>query len=138
MAQYEVHIPRLCESGENFKMLAVGLDSISRRMENVITALQKESLLKVKKQLITEKDSILKTAAHANTMGRMLLEISDIYALAEKTAFSDAVPVQVQQRQEFPVVTPNIIKPVGLLLFGELLLPDWIQMAIIKYEQSQT
>ena len=135
MAQYEVYIPIICETSEKFKKMAIDLDFISQRIGSVISVLQEESIPEFKSRLINEKEAIVKASLSANKIGQILNDVSDIYYRAEGAMFADN---NAPQRLPTPIVASHIIKPFGLLLFRDLIMPDWLQIAIIKYEQSQT
>ena len=153
MAQYEIHMSHLFEAGAEFKKLADGLDEITQRMEKVICALKDESIPELRQRLVNEKYTISNVSVCSNRIGQTLKDISGIYARAEDYSFSGRPSVSGNpnvfgspdsldnDELTFPSVsatTPDITKPSGLLLFGDLVIPDWVQIAVIKYEQSQT
>jgi len=135
MAKYEVSTARLIDAGADFKRFSGGMDDVRRRIDRVITALQDDSLFELKKQLIKETDAVSAAAADAGKMGQTLADVSDIYNRAERSAFAGG---ETEPAASPAASVPPIRRPSGFLYFGDLIMPDWLTAAVLRYEQSQS
>jgi len=138
MAKYEVSTGPLGIAGDSFSSLATELGTAQERLGAVLSGWP-EGLPELRRQLATTSDSISDASRGAQDMARALWEISEIYSQAERCAFNDhaqASPLHAAILQ--PALLPQLRESSGLLFPGELVLPDWLQMAVLRYEQSRT
>ena len=137
MAQYEVHIEALREAAEHFGSAAGQLDAQNDRLGAVLGELS-ESLTELRQQLATSKNSIGETTTKTREISLTLKEISEIYAGAERIAFADVNSESSHPAAPKPLATPITVKKPAFVLFENILMPEWLQIAVLKYEQSQT
>ena len=137
MAEYNVSTGALCEAGDCFSALAAELDSAHERLDAVLAALP-ENLLDLRKHLAGAGDSVSEASKKARGFGRALWEISEIYSRAEGAAFAERNEGAGAQTEDMRSNTPPPIRtPSGVSLFGDLIMPEWLQVAVMKYAQSQ-
>jgi len=135
MAQYEIISTPLLDAADTFFLLADGLSKIQQQLCGVLSSLP-GSLSDFQQQVALECDTLDKLSSYANQLGQTLIEIIEVYAQAEQTALCGVG--QVKQRPMTPLtLSPPIIrKTYGVFLSSDLILPDWLQSAVMKYEQS--
>jgi len=138
MAQYEIYSAPLKEAGDALHSIAVGLSEVREQLSGILSDLP-ESMHGFRQQISAECGTIEELCLYAETLGLTLLEIIEIYARAEQTAFNE---VDQNERRtaaynipDTPMTPPIIHRTYGVLLTGGPVLPDWLQAAVLKYEQ---
>ena len=138
MAQYEIFSAPLTEAGDALHSISGGLSEVREQLSGILSDLP-EDMHGFRQQIAAECGTIEELCLYAKMLGLTLLEIIEIYARAEQTAFNEAA-----QNERRPAVndipdtlgTPPIIRRTyGVLLSGGPVLPDWLQAAVLKYEQ---
>ena len=136
MAQYEFSSGFLSETQEQLRYLTIGLNTARDRL-NVVLMQWHDNLPELRRDLVSVVGRIGNAEDSARKVSQALEEIAEVYAQADKTAFEGGV-CQSKPAVTSPVVTPMTVrKPSGAILFGDLVMPDWLRIAVIKYEQSQ-
>jgi len=136
MAQYEIYALPLIESGNMLCALADDLKEAEGRLDAILGDLS-ESLHGLRKQICAERGKIAEISACAKELGRALLEITDVYAQAERY-FSGGGEYSDLNAATLPTPpAPIVHRTNAVLMFSKLVLPDWLQTAVIRYEQSQ-
>ena len=138
MAKYEVLLKPLNKSGESIGSLAGGLENVRGRLEGVLADLPL-GFDSSKQQISTMVDSINSLKSRTVKMSDTLNTIAGIYKKAEQEAFTasdatDKTPIKTTKPQPLKLRTG---KTQGVLFVGDLTLPDWLQMVVLKYEQSK-
>jgi len=140
MAQYEVATKALLDAGEQFESALSQLNNLTMRLEATL-ADWPEALPDLREALAKEIDGVHKLSADTRNVSRTLYEIVDIYTDAERTAFHPQASTGSGDMHAAPAIntaTPPAIRDnPALLLFGEIVMPEWLQMAVLRYEQSQ-
>ena len=136
MAQYSVDPGLLYETADEFSRLAAELDSARERLGTVLADWQESVPDWLRRQLTGTGETVGDASRKAASMGRALCAISDGYARAERSVFSS-------REQEVPAVpgiraaaAPAIRRAAWLPLTGDIILPEWLQIATLRYEQS--
>ena len=141
MAQYEVSISALLEAEEQFLKLARELREALERLNAVRAKWQEgfeglKGLEELRRQLACEIDAIDSALANVKDAARTLSEIREAYSHAERSAFAGAASPQALPRARGP--EPRIVsRPVGRVMFGETIMPDWLQATVMRYEMSK-
>ena len=134
MAQYEVSAKGLYQAGDDFADAAGQMEAAGERLASVLSGLD-ECLTEFRKPLIRERDAVRDLSGMSREMGRTLHEIAQVYTQAERSVF-EAGSGGIESAAA-PPKTPIIRKNPALLLFGDLVIPDWLQLAVLRYEQAQ-
>jgi len=138
MAKYEVYIKPLNKSGDSIRSLAGGLDNVRGRLESVLADLPL-GFDSSKRQISAMIESVNNLNSRTVKISQTLDTITGIYKKAEQEAFAaspgiDKTLVKKTTPQPLKLRTG---KTQGVLFVGDLTLPDWLQMAVLKYEQSK-
>ena len=137
MAWYEVSTAPLTEAGEQIQSFANDLDAAQEKLYRIFSELP-ENLRALKQQRhIT--GGMKDLCVYAGSIARTLFGITEIYTNAERSALGGGDYAEDKQAKQTSKAAkpPQIIqKTNGVLLFGDLIMPDWLQAAVIKYEQS--
>ena len=137
MAQYEITTPPLFEAESAFRSLVAELSAVLDQLDGVVSALP-ESMLDIRRQITAERKEIENLSQFANKLGQTLSDVIDVYARAEQMVFGEADQAERQQTV-FSAVPPTIVhRTYGVFMSGDLVLQDWLQAAVIKYEQSKS
>jgi hypothetical protein len=131
MAQYEVTTNALFDAGERFGKLSIQLDGMNDRLMAVL-AQWPDGVPELRRRLSGECSAVGETVFSIRAAGRTLKEVANVYAHAERTAFSGSFP---KKAAVSTMVPPPMRKPSGVMLFGDLLMPDWLYTSVLKYEQ---
>jgi len=135
MAQYEVFTNRLNRPIDGFASLSAELDSIYRRLDAISVNLD-VNMHEIKRPLLALSKSISGTSRDARRASDTLLEVSRIYGKAERSAFGDhASGNQTRSAGLSADTPPQISKTSRVLMFGDVLLPEWLQSAVLEYER---
>ena len=135
MAWYEISAAPLADAGDKIQSFANDLTAIRERLESLFSGLQ--GSLRGFQQQKNISSKISELCISGGNIGRKLTEITEIYANAERLVF-DGEDSAGEKHALSPGAAPPIIKSSSsVLLFNDLIMPDWLQAAVIKYEQSQ-
>ena len=137
MAWYEVSTEQLAKAGDKIVSFAGDLDVFQEKLGVILSELpEKLGDFQKHKKIAAE---LMDMSASANRLGQTLTETAEIYSHAERTAFADdgyAKPDHAPQPPPAPRrKMPTIRQPQSVLLFGDLIMPDWLQAAVLRYEQ---
>ena len=139
MAWYEISTDSLFEAeemmrscGDDFRMLCERLDRINLDIQEF------QHLYREQKRM---SGSMVDISADIVRIEQTLSQIAAIYAKAENSVF-DCDSLAATARSRNPATSeqqlPKIIRRTNeVVLFGDLLMPDWLKVAVLKYEQSQ-
>jgi len=138
MAQYEIFSAPLTEAVNALHSIAGGLSEVQEQLGGILSDLP-ENMHGFRQQIAAGCGTIEELCLYAKTLGLTLLEIIEIYARAEQTAFNE-VDQNERRTAAYDITdtlgTPPIIhRTYGVLLSGGPVLPDWLQAAVLKYEQ---
>jgi len=138
MAQYEVRVKPLTNASDKIHSLAVNLNKIYEQLDTVRTGLP-SGFTQTKQQIAKTIESVHRSNFEAGKMSQTLQEIAGIYKRAEQSAIGN---LTTTSNSEPKLITPLRLKqspeaPQGVLFISNLALPDWLQMAVLKYEQTR-
>ena len=138
MAWYEISTARIAEAGEDITSFVEALCVLRERLDGIIFELPGDShIIRQQKQISGRLKDI---SSNAKDAARTLSEITDIYSDAERRAFGGDVKHNKTTADQTPrpsAAPPRIArKSSRVTLFSDLIMPDWLQAAVIKYEQS--
>ena len=138
MAQYEITAAPMIEAGETLSSIADALGKLHEQLSGIASDMP-EVLRDVRQQITAQSSAIEDHSSDAKKLGHTLQEITEIYARAEQTSLGeDDQPERNQSTPNTPQNAqppPIIHKTHRILLTSEILIPDWLQAATIKYEQ---
>ena len=140
MARYEVSTDRLSEAGDIIISFADDLSGMRERFDGVLLELPDVlNSFNIHKKISGD---ILDISVLSKGLGRTLKEIADVYCQAEQSAFGAgdcAILEQRPQPQIAPAMQPPAIRQTqSVFLFGDLIMPDWLQAAVLRYEQARS
>ena len=137
MAEYSVKTGPLDEAGESFSMFAGELGMLKDKLDSILSTWQ-EGTPGLRRKLTGSKESINEISRQSRNIGKTLCEITDFYTRAERSAISGHIrDLNMNTTNQQPVILPNIRNSTGAVLFERTVLPDWLQIAVLEYEQSQ-
>ena len=137
MAEYSVKTGPLNEAGENFSIFAGELGMFKEKLDTILSKWQ-EGMPELRRQLAGSKESINEISRQSRNIGKTLYEITDFYIRAERSAISGHIrDLNINIIDKQPVILPNIRSSSGVVVFERRILPDWLQLAVLEYEQSQ-
>jgi len=141
MAQYDISIMPLIEAADTFRSIAGDLSAVQARLYRMLSDLP-GTMGKYRQQIATESAAIDDLCSHIRKLGIALLEITEIYLQAERMALSDGgddntARQPARQAPHIPQSPPILHRSNGVLLSGNLVMSDWLQLAVLKYQQSQ-
>jgi len=135
MAQYEIYIAPLIEATDTIRSIADSLGTVEGRLADILSDMP-ECLSVVRQQVAHDCGAVGELSVRAKELSQTLYEISEIYAQAERSIFNVGDKTK-QAAAPVSVSPPVIYRARGVFLPGSLLMPDWLQLAVLKYEQSQ-
>jgi|GEM_PF-2757251 len=136
MAQYEISTMPLIEAADKIKSVIDELSMAQRKIDGIISELP-EKLCGFRQRMAAESETIEQSCMYAGKLRQVSLEAAEIYAQAERLAFSGKSPAK-QQTTKLPAPLPPIVRKThGVFFKGDLVMPDWLMAAVIKYEQAQ-
>ena len=136
MAQYEIFVTPSIEAGNTFHSLSGDFRELQEQLDGILSELP-ENHYGSKQQIAAISGGVGDLSSYAEKLGQVFLEIIEVYSQAEHSALNG------KDNLEKSVLPPSALKPSivhntqSVFLFGNLLLPDWLQSAVLKYEQSQ-
>ena len=137
MAQYSVKTGILSEAGDDILMLA---GDFNRHRESLDDLLAKwpDGLSGLRRQLAGTKDKVNEISRQTRNAGMVIHDISDHYTRAERRAIGGHLRDLSRHATGQQLVTlPTIRGSSGVVMFEKTVLPDWLQIAVLEYEQSQ-
>lgn len=129
MVRYEVTPQLLLEAGDALLVVTSKLKNLQISETPPRTKPRELQVALKKMQQMVEG-----LAADAKRLGDTLHGTADIYARAEQAAFSGDSPDKPRRSANYASVLPNIQKPSGVVFSGSLIIPEWLQLAAVKYE----
>ena len=136
MARYEISTRSLLEAADSFKEVSIRLAEAHERLDAVLAQWQ-ENLHDLRLRLANECVSVEDAAGYAHRISQTLLSVTDIYTGAERQAFSGYGSALQQENLAQTSELPHIRKPSVLLTDGDLIMPDWLTLAVLKHMQSK-
>ena len=136
MAKYEIHITPLTEAADSIHSIADDLYAVQGRLSSILSEMP-ECLRGLREQISFDCGAIGDLHFDAKKLSQALLEISEIYEKAERSVFNTDDNTK-QSAAPANVPLPIIYRVQGFFIPGSLILPDWLQVAVLKYEQSLT
>ena len=138
MAQYEVRVKSLTNASDKIRSLAVNLKRTQEQLDNVRARLP-AGFTGTKQQVSSTIDSVRRLNSDTGKMAQTLQEIASIYKKAEQSAIGD---IKITSTPGLKSTTPLRLKQntegaQGVLFLSNLVLPDWLQLAVLKYEQTR-
>ena len=137
MAQYEFNSDSVPEALERFRELTVELNTAHEDLNAILTQWQDTVSEELRRYLASVAVDVGAAVNCADRIYLALEQIAEIYALAEHSAFDEKDYHSQKTLPPTIMAQPTTIKSVDTVLFGDLVLPDWLRAAVIKYEQSQ-
>jgi len=136
VAEYSVNTGILNEAGEDFLMLAKEFQMLHERVSPVLSSWP-EGLTDLRQQLDKSRESINEISRKTRDLGLTLYEIIDCYTYAERRAIGgDNRHLHTHTANPRDTKLPSIRNTSGAVMFDRTILPDWLQIAVLEYEQS--
>ena len=136
MSQYSVKTNILNESGDNLDSLARELNIYHERINNVLSQCSEE-LTDQRTRLSIVSESVNELSWKSKKFSSTLFDIIDHYTHAERFAFNGDMNNIFKDKLNLKTVTlPKIRRSSGPIFFERSIIPDWLQMAVLKYEQA--
>ena len=136
MAQYEISVTPSIEASDAFYSLSSDFGELQEQLDNILSELP-ENHYASQKQIAVIRGAVEGLGSYSKRLGRALLEITEVYSQAERSAlgsYNSLEKLSPPPDASKPTIVHNTQ---SVFLFGNLLLPDWLQSAVLKYEQSQ-
>ena len=140
MAQYSVFTGPLFDAGDSFSIVADELASTHERLAAVLAGWQESAPDEARRLLAASGESVCVASKSARDFARTLFDVSEIYAHADRSAFS-------QQELEASAGAA-LLQPVaalaagggasGVLFTDSLVLPLWLKDATLRYLQGSS
>jgi len=140
MGQYEVTPALLKEAADVIRLIADGLGAVRDQLGGALSGLN-ESMPDARRQMAISCEAAGDLRLSAERLEQTLREATEAYTRAEMSA-SDYLSETGQdakagrqpaaQAARLPAV---VRKNYGVLLSSDLVMPDWLQAAVLKYEQ---
>ena len=135
MSQYSVKTNILNESGENLNSLARELNMYHERINNVLSQCSEE-LSDQRAKLSISSESINELSWKTKNISSTLYNIIDYYTHAERSAMNSDLLNYNSNGSNNSTRLPKIRSSTGPIFFDRTIIPDWLQMAVLKYEQA--
>lgn len=135
MAQYEFDSASLLQAQEEFRDLADGLSTALDELKAVLDR-WRDDPPELRRRLALTADSVSGAIAYAKRTGQIMEEIAEVYEQADSMAFEGGRHQPQQPDPPPDAKHPKARRPAGAIIFGDLIMPDWLCAAVIKYEQS--
>ena len=140
MGRYEVSTGTLTEVGERLLTLSNNLDSIRERLDRVNFE-REDSLIEFRRRKQASAENLREASLSAKKFGNTLSEIATVYYDAERSAFGEeqhTVTPGTGRAGITPTPTiPTLRQSNSVVFSGNLIVPSWLQSAVIKYEQAR-
>ncbi|MCL2151791.1 MAG: hypothetical protein FWH57_02350 [Oscillospiraceae bacterium] len=135
MARYDITSGPLVEAGDALRLIADGLDEAREQLCGILSDLPKP-LGALRSQITAECEAVEGLRLSAMKFEQVLIEVLDVYARAERSTLGGSGQTQRQPDRRLTHPPPIAHRMYGVLFSSCLILPDWFQAAVIKYEQS--
>jgi len=135
VSQYSVKTNILNESGENLNSLARELNMHHERINNVLSQCSEE-LSDQRAKLSISSESINELSWKTKNISSTLYNIIDYYTHAERSAMNSDLHNYNSNGSNNSTRLPKIRSSTGPIFFDRTIIPDWLQMAVLKYEQA--
>ena len=143
MAQYEISATPLIKASDEIFVIANSICALREQYDDILSGLP-ECLYDTRQQLASNSGAIEEIGLCVKSLGQTLEAVVEIYAQAEQNALNDDDSI-ISQQVTAAVIAPQLITPApvtprplagnthGVLLSSGLVLPDWIQAAVLEY-----
>jgi chromosome segregation ATPase len=140
MAQYEIKVKPLADVGDRLNALTANMRKVQEQLDTVRTDMPK-GFDNSKQQISATFESVSSLGKRIERMNNTLQEVTRIYKSAEQAAFNDIGNKEIANVKVKPN-TPLRLRPQtevsqGVVFLSDLVLPDWLQMAVLRYEQTR-
>lgn len=137
MAQYNVKTISLDEASECFSIFAGDLGRYCEGIDSMLSKFPDE-MTGFRKQLAGRKESLIELSRNIRKVGVTLCDVADHYSRAEHNVMSgQSHEIKAARRRTAAIAVPKIRNSSGAVLFERTVMPDWLQAAVMKYEQSR-
>jgi len=137
VAEYKVNTGLLSEAGDNISTLITELRRYEERIASVVMRLP-EGTIAIKRQLDLSREKMSDLCRNSKNLGRTLYEIADVYSRAEQnSSFDEYRNKNTPGTKLKKPVLPKIRNSTGSIMFNNTILPNWLQMAVLEYEQTR-
>jgi len=137
LTEYNVNTRLLNEAGDELSILSADLDKFLERLDSVLLQLSKD-VEKEQRQLLGIRESLSELSGKTNGLGIAIYTIIDVYTQAERLALGEyRQEIRKYSAKKYSTKIPNIRNASGVVMLNRTVLPDWLQEAVLKYEQSQ-
>jgi len=137
MARYEILTVPLDDASDRISSLAVNIKKVQGQLDGVLKEMPK-GLGGSKQRISNTAKSVGSLNYSADKTAQTLRETTMIYKRAEQTAYGTSYgggePTSTKLSTPLRLRTERVQ---GVLFSGNTILPDWLQMAVLKYEQSK-
>ena len=138
MAQYVVKIKQLRSLSERMISLEKNIVRVREQLDTIHADLP-SGFISTKQQISATIESVRRSSKHTEEMRKVLQNVAEVYGKAEQKA------IYIPDSTEKNVKKPNTplrlrVRPEksqGVFFRSNLILPDWLQLAVLKYEQSR-
>jgi len=137
MARYEIQVVPLNDASDRINSLAANIKKVQGRLDSVLKEMPK-GLGGSKQRISATCKSIGSLNYNADKTAQILREITMIYKKAEQTVYGTnhggGESSSIKMNKPLRLRTE---RTQGILFSGNTILPDWLHMAVLKYEQSK-
>jgi len=138
MAQYEIKIKPLINVSERLHALAIDMRKVQGQLDAVRSDMPK-GFNNVKQRILNTHESVSRSSTRIERMNITLQEITRIYKKAEQTALNDIKSKEtINIKPTIPLrLHTRTGTSQGVVFMSDLILPDWLQMSVLRYEQTR-
>ena len=140
MSKYEVNTSKLADVGSELLALSNSLDALMMRL-NDLSMGRASGLNEFRRRKQVSAENLREASLSAKNFGNTLSEIATVYYDAERSAFGDeqhAVTPGTGRIGISPIpAIPTLRQSNSVVFSGNLIVPNWLQSAVIKYEQAR-
>jgi hypothetical protein len=134
--EYDIRIVPLTGASEKLNSLNIELGKVQAQFDSVINNLQ-SALQSERGKISSLSKSVGEASSNAGRMKQTLCSITEVYGKAEQTVFNNINDAgRANQKSPMQIKPPAATSP-GVVFSSDLILPDWLQAAVIKFEQSR-
>lgn len=136
MAWYEITASPINDAAEKIKLFANDLNTLSERLDSIFIELPQSTHLTQQKRQIS--GNLRNISTQSASLGQALDGVIEVYTNAERSAFGNTERTKAVGAVQPTISQPSILRQSNsVLMFGDLVTPDWLQTAVLKYEQSK-
>ena len=133
---YEVSIKKLSEIGGELESFSNDLTGLQESFNSILAGFP-IGLDEMRRRISVTGASVSEITLASKRLRTTLADIADVYALAERDAMGSADNKTIAPKTQLS--TPKIVDTKNsVMLTGSIVMPHWLQVAVLKYEQSQT